>query len=229
MRTQELEAFAYSVSHDLRAPLRAIDGFAGILSEDHASGLDAEGNRAVAVIGKNARRMGQLIDDILAFSRIGRQEMRRTVVPMHDIVQEVYDELTRAEGERTIRLTLAPLPPAEGDPHLIRQVMQNLLGNSIKYTRPKETSEIEIGCSTVEGENLYYVRDNGVGFDMKYAGKLFGVFQRLHGDEEFEGTGIGLALVQRIISRHGGRIWGEGKRDEGATFYFTLPPARGEQ
>jgi light-regulated signal transduction histidine kinase (bacteriophytochrome) len=236
MRTQELEAanreleaFAYSVSHDLRAPLRAIDGFARILREEHASGLDAEGDRVVAVIGKNARRMGQLIDDILAFSRIGRQEMRCTIVPMHNIAQEVYDELKGVEGERTILFTLAPLPPAHGDPALIRQVLHNLLGNSIKYTRPREIAEVEVGCRCGDGEHVYFVRDNGVGFDMKYAGKLFGVFQRLHEVEEFEGTGVGLAIAQRIVLRHGGRIWGEGKEGEGAAFYFTLPPACGDQ
>ena len=230
MRTQELEAanreleaFAYSISHDLRAPLRAIDGFARILSEDHASGLDAEGDRVVAVIGKNARRMGQLIDDILAFSRIGRQEMRCTIVPMHDIAQEVYEELKEAEGERTIRFTLASLPPAQGDPALIRQVLHNLLANSIKYTRPREIAEVEVGCRCRDGEHVYFVRDNGVGFNMKYAGKMFGVFQRLQGAEEFEGTGVGLAIVQRIVVRHGGRIWGEGETGKGACFYFTFP------
>ncbi len=220
---EELEAFSYSVSHDLRAPLRAIDGYARILMEDYEARLDEEGNRVISVITKNAQRMGQLIDDILAFSRIGRREMGHKVVPMHDLAQEVFDELTRTEGERTIRFTLAPLPPAQGDPALIRQVLENLLSNSIKYTRPRNVAEIEVGCRCEEGENIYFVRDNGVGFDMKYSDKLFGVFQRLHGMDEFEGTGVGLAIVKRIVVRHGGRIWGEGKKDEGATFYFTLP------
>ena len=220
---KELEAFAYSVSHDLRAPLRAIYGFSTIIMEDYATRLDDEGKRVLTVITKNAQRMGQLIDDILAFSRIGRQEMRSTVMPMHDICREVFAELAKGEGERSIRFTLGPLPPAQGDPPLIRQVLQNLLENSVKYTRTREIAEIEVGCRCEADENIFFVRDNGVGFDMKYAGKLFGVFQRLHGMDEFEGTGVGLAIVQRIIERHGGRIWGEGRIDEGATFYFTLP------
>jgi signal transduction histidine kinase len=220
---EELESFSYSISHDLRAPLRAIDGFARILGEEYEASLDHEGTRLLSVIRKNTARMGELIDDLLAFSRIGRQELRRTVVPMRDIALEVFEELRKSEGKRSIRLHLAPLPPALGDPPLIRQALQNLIDNSIKYTRPRQCAEVEVGCRCAEGEHIYFVRDNGVGFDMKYVDKLFGVFQRLHGAEEFEGTGVGLAIAQRIIQRHGGRIWGEGEVDGGAAFHFTLP------
>lgn len=220
---KELEAFAYSVSHDLRAPLRIIDGFSRILQEDHAVRLDDEGIRVLSVIGGNVQRMGQLIDDILDFSRISRRELYFTNVTMGRIVQEVFDELKENERGRNFRLTLSPVPPAFGDPALIRQVIQNLLANAVKYTRSREAAVIEVGCRYVDGENVYFVSDNGVGFDMKYANKLFGVFQRLHGMDEYEGTGVGLAIVQRIIQRHGGRVWGEGKIDEGASFYFTIP------
>lgn len=220
---KELEAFAYSVSHDLRAPLRIIDGFSRILQEDHAERLDNEGIRVLSVIGGNVQRMGQLIDDILDFSRISRREMCLTNVTIGRIVQEVFDELKNSEGGRNFRFTLSPVPPAFGDPALIRQAIQNLLANAVKYTRTREPAVIEVGCRYVNGENVYFVSDNGVGFDMKYANKLFGVFQRLHGMDEYEGTGVGLAIVQRIIQRHGGRVWGEGKTDEGASFYFTIP------
>ena len=220
---KELEAFSYSVSHDLRAPLRAVDGFAGILVEDHASQLDQEGLRVVGVIRREATHMGQLISDLLAFSRAGRGPMRSVEIDLTFLARTIFDECTDGVAHRKIRLKLNPLLPARGDLSLIRQVLVNLLSNAIKYTGPRTEAEIELG-SRVEGhENVYWIKDNGVGFDPKYAGKLFGIFQRLHTDAEFPGTGVGLALVQRIMLRHGGRVWAEGKLNEGAVFYFTLP------
>jgi PAS domain S-box-containing protein len=220
---QELEAFSYSVSHDLRAPVRAVDGFAGILIEDHAGQLDAEGRRLVGVIRREAARMGKLIDDLLAFSRAGRGQMQSAEIDLSALARTVFEECAAGAAERKIRLHLNPLLPARGDPSLIRQVLANLLSNAIKYTSLRGEAEVELG-SRVEGkENVYWVKDNGVGFDPKYTHKLFGIFQRLHTDEEFKGTGVGLALVQRIVLRHGGRVWAESKLNEGAVFYFTLP------
>ena len=220
---KELEAFSYSVSHDLRAPLRAVDGFAGILKEDHSGRLDAEGQRVVGVIRREATRMGQLINDLLAFSRVGRGQMGAVEIEMTSLARTVFGECATGAGDRKIRLKLNPLLPARGDPSLIRQALVNLIANAIKYTGPRAEAEIELG-SRVEGkENVYWIKDNGVGFDPKYVGKLFGIFQRLHSDDEFAGTGVGLALVQRIVVRHGGRVWAEGKLNEGAVFYFTLP------
>jgi PAS domain S-box-containing protein len=224
----ELEAFSYSVSHDLRAPLRAIDGFANILAEDHAAQLGTEGLRVLEVIEKETARMGQLIDDLLAFSRIGRCEMQSACIDMSTLAQAVFDECAARVPERRFRLKLDSLLPARGDPSLVRQVLTNLLSNAIKYTKPREMAQIELGCRADEKENVYWVKDNGVGFDPKYSSKLFGIFQRLHSEQEFEGTGVGLALVQRIVHRHGGRVWGEGKVNEGATFFFTLPGPRDE-
>ena len=220
---KELEAFSYSVSHDLRAPLRAVDGFAGILAEDHANQLDQEGLRVVGVIRREATRMGQLINDLLAFSRAGRGPMRSVEIDLTFLARTIFDECADGAANRKIRLKLDPLLPARGDLSLIRQVLVNLISNAIKYTGPRTEAEIELG-SRVEGhENVYWIKDNGVGFDPKYAGKLFGIFQRLHTDEEFAGTGVGLALVQRIVLRHGGRVWAEGRLNEGAAFYFTMP------
>jgi light-regulated signal transduction histidine kinase (bacteriophytochrome) len=220
---KELESFSYSVSHDLRAPLRAIDGYARILSEDYEARLDDEGQRLLGVVRDAARRMGQLIDDLLAFSRLGRQAMRKTTTDMTALARQVFDDLRREEPEREVDLRLAILPPAEADPALLRQVWANLLSNALKFTRGRGPAEIEVSGLVQGDEVAYYVKDNGVGFDMQYAGKLFGVFQRLHGQDEFEGTGVGLALVQRIIHRHGGRVWAEAQVDEGATFHFALP------
>jgi PAS domain S-box-containing protein len=220
---KELEAFSYSVSHDLRAPLRAVDGFAGILAEEHAGRLDEEGRRVVGVIRREATRMGQLIDDLLAFSRAGREPMRSVEIDLTTLARTVFEECAASAAGGKIRLTLNPLLPARGDPSLIRQVLVNLLSNAIKYTGPRAEAEIELGSRPEGSENVYWVKDNGVGFDPKYAHKLFGIFQRLHGDDQFAGTGVGLALVQRIILRHGGRVWAESKPSEGAVFYFTLP------
>jgi PAS domain S-box-containing protein len=220
---KELESFSYSVSHDLRAPLRAIDGFARILEEDYTARLDDEGRRLLGIICGEAKRMGQLIDDLLSFSRMSRQQTESAQIDMTALAQAVFDEHAAQAPGRQLRLKLQPLPPARGDRALLRQALANLISNAIKYTRSRAVAEIEIGGRAEGGENLYHVKDNGVGFDMKYAGKLFGVFQRLHTADEFEGNGVGLALVQRVIHRHGGRVWGEGKLNEGSTFYFTLP------
>lgn len=219
---RELESFAYSVSHDLRAPLRAIDGFTHILHEEYASRLDTEGNRLCSIISSNARRMGQLIDDLLAFSRLGRTEFKQVPVDMTALAATVFDELTIARNREQIIFNLAPLPPVVGDPGLLRQVWVNLLDNAVKFSTRAEQPAIAVEALEQGGEIVYAVSDNGAGFDMRYTGKLFGVFQRLHGEKEFPGTGLGLALAQRIVQRHGGRIWGEGVPGAGATFFFTL-------
>jgi len=220
---KELEAFSYSVSHDLRAPLRAIDGFSRILLEDYIENLDEEGKRVLSVIRNNTQKMGQLIDDLLLFSRLGRQELRASGIDMGKLAKAVSEELKLAVPERKLKFTINTLIPAQGDQAMIRQVFVNLLSNAVKFTRPKERAVIEVDVRSEGNKNVYTVKDNGVGFDMQYVNKLFGVFQRLHSPEEFEGTGVGLAIVQRIIHRHGGRVWVEGKVGEGATFYFTLP------
>jgi PAS domain S-box-containing protein len=220
---QELEAFSYSVSHDLRAPLRAIDGFSRLLLEDYSSRLDGEGQRFLNVIRGNTQQMGQLIDDLLAFSRLGRKGIARSRVEMAELARSVAEELRQLEPGRELSLVIEPLEAAQGDATLLRQVFVNLIGNALKFTRGQPQAAIEIGCHRAGRENLYYVKDNGVGFEMQYAHKLFGVFQRLHAKEEFEGTGVGLAIVQRIIHQHGGRVWAEGKPGAGAIFYFTLP------
>lgn len=220
---KELESFSYSVSHDLRAPLRAISGFSEMLVEDYGDKLDSDGRHQLEVIRSSVRDMGQLIDDLLAFSRLGRKEMSVSVIDMSALVQEVFKKLQLAPEASKARLKAEELAPACGDLAMIREVFFNLLSNAFKFSKPQKTPVIEVG-SRIEGEEqIYSVRDNGVGFDMKYADKLFRVFQRLHRTEEFEGTGIGLALVQRIIYRHGGRVWAEGKVNQGATFYFSLP------
>ena len=220
---KELEAFSYSVSHDLRAPLRAIDGFSRVILEDYTDKLDDEGKRYLNIIGSNTKKMGQLIDDLLVFSRLGRQELRTSGIDIGRLAKAVSEELKLAVPERKLKFTINTLIPAQGDQAMIRQVFVNLLSNAVKFTRPKENSVIEVGGANEGDENIYFVKDNGVGFDMQYVNKLFGVFQRLHSAEEFEGTGVGLAIVQRIIHRHGGRVWAEGKVGEGATFYFSLP------
>jgi len=220
---KELEAFSYSVSHDLRAPLRAIDGFSRILVEDHAGKLDEDATRVLGVIRSNTQNMGRLIDDLLAFSRLGRKPIERSQIDMKQLARDAFAQISSADPASAPRFDLGPLHEAHGDPAMLRQVFMNLLSNAAKYSRTKKPALIEVGGHSQNGENVYYVKDNGVGFDMNYANKLFGVFQRLHNAEEFEGTGVGLAIVQRIIHRHGGRVWADGKVDEGATFYFTLP------
>jgi len=221
----ELEKFSYSVSHDLRAPLRAIDGFARALHEDYGPALNADGQRLIGVIRDNAQRMGQLIDALLNFSRAGRQQLVTTTVDLTALAQSVVDELRRTAGGVAVEVSLQPLPPITGDATLLRQVVVNLIGNAFKFSRNRAHPRVDIAAHREGDTVIYYVRDNGAGFDMRYKDKLFGVFQRLHHVEEFEGTGVGLALAQRIIDRHGGRIWAEAKPNEGATFYFTLPSA----
>ena len=219
---KELESFSYSVSHDLRAPLRAVDGFAHALLDDFGPQLPEEGQRYVLTIRDGARKMGKLIDDLLSFSRFGRTALRKENVDTRNLVLAALAELEGQHEGRRIDLRIGDLPECHGDPSLLKQVWLNLLSNAFKYTRKRDTSAVEIGCDTTAEGNVYFVRDNGTGFDMQYAGKLFGVFQRLHRAEDFEGTGVGLAIVQQIIQRHGGRVWAYAKEDQGATFYFTL-------
>ena len=220
---KEMETFSYSVSHDLRAPLRAVSGYAKILSEDYGQVLDAEGDRLIQSIIANSKRMGLLIDDLLNFSRIGRKEINISSINMTATVKTCINELTH-EGQLKIDgIQIEPLPVAQGDGAMIKQVWMNLISNAIKYTSKKEKPVIEIGCKKDNEVNVYFIKDNGAGFDMQYAHKLFGIFQRLHRDEEFDGTGVGLALVERIIHRHNGKVWAEGIVDKGASFYFMLP------
>jgi light-regulated signal transduction histidine kinase (bacteriophytochrome) len=212
------------VSHDLRAPLRHIDGFADMLRDDASAVLGERSRRYLETISASAKRMGTLIDDLLVFSRMGRAELRQTRFPMDRLVKEVLKEMAAELQQRQIDWEIDPLPQVWGDRAMLKQVWVNLLSNAIKYTRSRERAKIQIRYArTSERELQFLVRDNGVGFDMQYAGKLFGVFQRLHHAEEFDGTGIGLANVRRIVHRHGGRTWAESKVNEGATFYFTLP------
>jgi light-regulated signal transduction histidine kinase (bacteriophytochrome) len=223
---KELESFSYSVSHDLRAPLRAVGGFAELLRDDHAEQLDQEGRRKLEVIRGEAARMGTLIDDLLAFSRLGRKSLQPGELDMAELAQNVFSRLRPDAGER-LEFRLGRLPHAWGDRALLEQVWVNLLSNAIKFSSKKEAPIVEVGAITEEREHVFYVRDNGAGFDPRYASKLFGVFQRLHDGSEFPGTGVGLALVQRIVLRHGGRIWADSKPGEGATFHFTLPRESG--
>lgn len=221
-RTRELEAFSYTISHDLRAPLRAIDGFSKILLEDYESKLDDEGKRLLQVVRSNTARMGQLIDDILEFSRMGRREMGASSVDMESLVRSVFSDLQSTVAERDLRLEIKALPVARGDRAMIRQVLENLLTNAIKFSLPRDSALIEVSATVTGGECLYCVKDNGVGFDMRYVDKLFNVFERLHSTHEFEGTGIGLAIVKRIVTRHGGRVWAESRLGEWTAVYFSL-------
>jgi len=220
---RELEAFSYSVSHDLRAPLRAIDGFTRILAKEYEPHLDAEGRRLCSVIRDNTRSMSRLIDDLLAFSRLGRVEMKLSPIDMGGMATALFYEATTPESRERIDFRVGAVPPAFGDPTLMRQVWMNLIANAIKFSSKRERAVIDIRGEEREGEAVYSVTDNGAGFDMRYVDKLFGVFQRLHSTSEFEGTGVGLALVQRVVRRHGGRAWAEGEIDRGATFHFALP------
>lgn len=225
---RELEAFSYSVSHDLRAPLRAVDGFSQAVVEDFGNLLPEEGRRQLQTIRYSAQRMGALIDDLLTFSRLSRQALVKKRVDTRALVRAALQELGSPWPDRQVEIRVADLPPSLADPSLLKQVWINLLANALKYTRKRTPAVVEIGHEPRPEGPVYYVRDNGTGFDMKYASKLFGVFQRLHRMEDYEGTGVGLATVQRIIHRHGGRVWAEAAVDRGATFFFTLDPEAGD-
>ncbi len=218
----ELESFSYSVSHDLRAPLRRIDGFVDLLEEE-APRLSDSGREHLGNVREGARQMGRLIDDLLELARIGRIELGRGTIDMETLVRSVLDELVPRDGEGRVELAVLPLAPAAGDMGLIRQVWRNLIGNALKFSSRKERATVEIGCETSRGFATYYVKDNGAGFDMRYRSKLFEPFQRLHGAREFEGTGVGLAIVRRIIERHGGSVDARGEVGSGATISFALP------
>lgn len=223
---RELEAFAYSVSHDLRAPLRAVDALSAMLQADHASALGPEGQRKLDLLRTSTRRMDQLIRDLLAFARSARETPTLAQVPTAALVRHCLDEFRTEIAERQVEVVIGPLPDCEADPTLLRQVFVNLLANAVKYTRRQEAPRIEVGATLgAGGQTVFHVRDNGAGFDMRHAGKLFTVFQRLHGDAEFEGSGVGLAIVDRIVQRHGGRVWAQAAPGRGATFYFTLSGA----
>lgn len=219
---KELESFSYSVSHDLRAPLRALDGYSNILKEDYSKVLDDEGKRLLGSIQYNAKKMGALVDDLLSFSRLGKKEIQKSKTNMHETVESVLNEI-RGSMPHKAAIKINTLLSANADHFLLQQVWVNLISNAIKYSKKNENPHVEIGSAKSESEITYYIKDNGAGFSMDYVDKLFGVFQRLHSEKEFEGTGIGLAIVQRIIVKHGGRVWAEAKLNEGATFYFTLP------
>ncbi len=221
---KELEAFSYSVSHDLRTPLRAIEGFSRILEEEHSESIDGEGLRLLSVIRQNCDYMAELIEHLLMLSRVDRRELAEREVDMNELVGNVIGELEPSIDGRAVEFEVDELPHAMGDPVMWQQVWDNLLSNAVKFTRETDVARIKVGSLRGDGENVYFVKDNGAGFDMRYADKLFGVFRRLHSPEEYEGVGIGLAVVQRIVRRHGGRVWAEGKPGEGATFYFTALP-----
>jgi len=229
-RTAELEAankdlmaFSYSVSHDLRSPLSAIMGSADLLIDDHGAEIPASARELVGIVIKSAERMAQLIDDLLRLSRLGRQSIAMRPVNIAALAREVLDELARGQGARRVSVRVGDLPQCVGDPALLRQVLTNLLSNAIKFTRFRESPAVELTCRRQGSEWVYSVRDNGAGFDMRRATELFGPFQRLHTAEQFEGTGVGLSIVHRIVQRHGGRVWAEAEVDKGATFYFSLP------
>jgi light-regulated signal transduction histidine kinase (bacteriophytochrome) len=219
---QELEAFSYSVSHDLRAPLRAICGFAGILIEDYSTQLPDDANELLNIVSSSAKRMSQLIDDLLRFSRLSLQPLAKVQVNITKLVQTVLEQVRTEQPDRQVQVETCDLPDCFADASLLKQVLINLLSNAFKYTRSNENAIVEVGWQPQDGDVAYFVRDNGVGFDMGHAEKLFGAFQRLHQADEFEGTGVGLSIAQRIIKRHGGRIWAEAEVGKGATFYFTL-------
>ncbi|MCY3017946.1 MAG: response regulator [Planctomycetota bacterium] len=218
----ELEAFSYSVSHDLRAPLRAVDEFSRILLDEHSAQLPTEAQRYLGLVRSNTAQMGELVDDLLALAKMGRQGMTAETVAPKELVEEALALLRGEQAGRNVNITVGDLPACQGDRGLLKQVFVNLLSNALKFTGKRDPAVIEVGCSRKDGANVFFVRDNGVGFDMCYVNKLFGVFQRLHPAEEYEGTGIGLAIVQRIVHRHGGRVWAEAELDKGATFCFTL-------
>ena len=222
---KELDAFSYSVAHDLRAPLRAIDGFSRVLLEEHAPTLPPEAQHYLNAVRRNSQRMGLLIDDLLAFSRLSRQPLNKQLVRPADLVRQCVDELRAEQQGRRVEIAIGDLPACQADPALLKHVWMNLMSNALKYTRKQEVAVIEVGSREQAGACVYFVKDNGVGIDMQYADKLFGVFQRLHRPEDYEGTGVGLAIVQRVIHRHGGRVWAEAAVNKGATFYFTFEGA----
>jgi signal transduction histidine kinase len=219
---KELEAFSYSISHDLRAPLRAMDGFSRILVEEYAAQLPAEAQRYLGLVRGNAQQMGHLIEDLLTFSRLSRSPLNKQTVDTKEVVKQVLADLRSEQDGRNVEVTFGDLPTCQADPALLKQVWVNLLSNAFKFTQRCEDTHIEIGTKQTGNETIYFVKDNGVGFDMQYVNKLFGVFQRLHRAEDYEGTGVGLAIVQRIVHRHGGCAWAEAEVDKGATFFFTL-------
>jgi light-regulated signal transduction histidine kinase (bacteriophytochrome) len=219
---KQLEAFSYSVSHDLRAPLRAITGFSRILLAEHVETLSDQAAGYLRRVADGARQMGCLVDDLLAFARLGRASVRRMHTDPAAIARQVLVDLQPEYAGRAVRVAVAELPPCDADPSLLKQVYVNLLSNALKFTRSRADATIEVGSRTADNSIVYFVKDNGVGFDMQYAGKLFGVFQRLHRAEDYEGTGVGLAIVDRIVSRHGGRVWAESSPDQGACFFFTI-------
>jgi len=224
---KELEAFSYSVSHDLRAPLRHISGFTDLLQKSPGPDLDDRRLRFLRLISESAVKMGELIDSLLVFSRMGRAEMLHTRVDLNPIVRQAQRDVMQADPGRSVAWAIAELPTVAGDPAMLQLVFTNLLSNALKYSRTQDNASIQVGSMNGSGaEAVIYVKDNGVGFDMAYAGRLFGVFQRLHRAEEFEGTGIGLANVQRIVMRHGGRVWAESELGKGATFFVALPTDR---
>jgi signal transduction histidine kinase len=220
---KELEAFSYSVSHDLRAPLRAINGFSRILADLLVLDGADDARRYLGVIRDNAQQMGRLIDDLLSFSRLSRQPLKKLPLSPLELVEQVLSTLSQDQQERSIEMVIDELPVCLGDASLLKQVWMNLLSNALKFTRNCNPAHIEVGFEQLPGEMIYFVKDNGTGFDMRYVDKLFGVFQRLHRPEDFEGTGVGLAIVQRIVRRHGGRVWAESELGKGASFYFSLP------
>lgn len=220
---EELKSFSYSVSHDLRAPLRHIDGFIELLHEQIAGSLDKQSQHYMENISNAAKRMGILIDDLLSFSRMGRQEMLKQTIDLGTLVHNIIKELESDTAGRDIQWSIAELPVVIGDRAMLRVMLVNLILNALKFTRRCKKAKIEIGCNTQKAETIFFVRDNGVGFDSNYIDQLFGVFRRLHSADEFEGSGVGLANVRRIIDRHGGRTWAEGQVNQGATFYFSLP------
>jgi len=219
---KELEAFTYSVSHDLRAPLRAMDGFSQVLLADYSSALPADAQRLLGVIRRNATQMGQLIDDLLAFSRIGRGELALAPVDTNALVESALDVALGLYPDRRHQVHIESLPPCDADAALLKQVWINLFSNALKYTGKSAAPRIDVGSTEINGNTVFFVRDNGAGFDIRYAHKLFGVFQRLHSVAEYPGTGVGHAIVQRVISRHGGRIWAESEIGHGSTFFFCL-------